>query len=30
VEQGSHEELLDAGGRYWDLYQDWAERAVAA
>jgi ABC-type transport system involved in Fe-S cluster assembly fused permease/ATPase subunit len=30
VEQGSHEELLDAGGRYWDLYRDWAERAVAA
>ena len=30
VEQGSHEELLDAGGRYWELYRDWAERAVAA
>jgi ABC-type multidrug transport system fused ATPase/permease subunit len=30
VEQGSHEELLDAGGRYWDLYRDWAERSVAA
>ncbi len=22
VEQGSHEELLDAGGRYWELYRD--------
>jgi ABC-type multidrug transport system fused ATPase/permease subunit len=30
VEQGSHEELLDAGGRYWELYRDWAERSVAA
>ncbi|MGN6170542.1 MAG: ABC transporter ATP-binding protein [Solirubrobacteraceae bacterium] len=30
VEQGNHEELLDAGGRYWELYRDWAERAVAA
>jgi ATP-binding cassette subfamily B protein len=30
VEQGSHEELLDAGGRYWELYRDWAERAIAA
>jgi ABC-type multidrug transport system fused ATPase/permease subunit len=30
VEQGSHEELLDAGGRYWELYRDWAQRAVAA
>jgi ATP-binding cassette subfamily B protein len=29
VEQGTHEELLDAGGRYWELYRDWAERAVA-
>ncbi len=30
VEQGSHEELLDAGGRYWELYRDWAQRSVAA
>ena len=30
VEQGSHEELLDAGGRYWELYRDWAERSIAA
>jgi ATP-binding cassette subfamily B protein len=25
VEQGTHEELLDAGGHYWRLYRDWAE-----
>jgi ATP-binding cassette subfamily B protein len=30
VEQGAHEELLDAGGRYWELYRDWAEQAAAA
>jgi ABC-type multidrug transport system fused ATPase/permease subunit len=29
VEDGTHEELLDAGGRYWQLYRDWAEQAVA-
>jgi ATP-binding cassette subfamily B protein len=29
VEQGTHEELLDAGGHYWRLYRDWAEQAVA-
>jgi ATP-binding cassette subfamily B protein len=29
VEQGTHDELLDAGGRYWDLYRDWAEQAAA-
>ncbi len=29
VEQGTHEELLDAGGRYWQLYRDWAEQATA-
>lgn len=29
VEQGSHEELLDAGGAYWRLYRDWAEQAAA-
>jgi ATP-binding cassette subfamily B protein len=29
VEQGTHEELLDAGGRYWELYRDWAEQASA-
>src|SRR5205814_7719612 len=25
VEQGSHEELLEARGRYWRLYRNWAE-----
>jgi ATP-binding cassette subfamily B protein len=29
VEQGSHDELLELGGRYYELYRDWAERAVA-
>jgi ABC-type multidrug transport system fused ATPase/permease subunit len=29
VERGSHEELLAAEGRYWDLYRDWAEQAAA-
>jgi ABC-type multidrug transport system fused ATPase/permease subunit len=29
VEQGTHEELLDAGGYYWRLYRDWAEQAAA-
>ena len=29
VEQGTHEELLDAHGRYWQLYRDWAEQAAA-
>jgi ATP-binding cassette subfamily B protein len=30
VEQGTHDELLEAGGRYWRLYRDWAEQAAAA
>ncbi|HZE06752.1 MAG TPA: ATP-binding cassette domain-containing protein, partial [Solirubrobacteraceae bacterium] len=30
VEAGTHEELLDAGGRYWQLYRDWAEQAAVA
>jgi ATP-binding cassette, subfamily B, bacterial len=30
VEAGTHEELLDLGGRYWELYRDWAEQAAAA
>jgi ATP-binding cassette subfamily B protein len=29
VEQGTHDELLQAGGRYWRLYRDWAEQAAA-
>ena len=29
VEQGTHDELLQAGGRYWELYRDWAEQAAA-
>jgi ABC-type multidrug transport system fused ATPase/permease subunit len=29
VEQGTHEELLEAGGHYWRLYRDWAEQAAA-
>ena len=30
VEQGTHEELLLAGGQYADLYRDWADSATAA
>ena len=30
VEQGTHEELLLAGGQYADLYRDWARSASAA
>jgi ABC-type multidrug transport system fused ATPase/permease subunit len=29
VEDGTHDELLEAGGRYWQLYRDWAEQAAA-
>ncbi len=29
VEQGTHDELLDAQGHYWQLYRDWAEQAAA-
>jgi ABC-type multidrug transport system fused ATPase/permease subunit len=29
VEQGTHDELLAAGGAYWRLYRDWAEQAAA-
>ena len=30
VEDGTHDELLEAHGRYWQLYRDWAEQASAA
>jgi ABC-type multidrug transport system fused ATPase/permease subunit len=29
VEQGTHEDLLEAGGAYERLYRDWAEQAAA-
>ena len=29
VEQGTHDELIAARGRYWDLFRDWAEQAAA-
>jgi ATP-binding cassette subfamily B protein len=29
VEQGTHDELLAAEGRYWQLYRDWADQAAA-
>jgi ABC-type multidrug transport system fused ATPase/permease subunit len=29
IEQGTHEELLEAEGRHWELYSDWAEQAAA-
>jgi ABC-type multidrug transport system fused ATPase/permease subunit len=29
AEAGTHDELLDARGRYWELYRDWAEQAAA-
>jgi ABC-type multidrug transport system fused ATPase/permease subunit len=29
MEQGTHDELLDAQGRYWQLYRDWADQAAA-
>ncbi|UGS37392.1 ABC transporter ATP-binding protein [Capillimicrobium parvum] len=29
VEQGTHDELIAAQGRYWDLYRDWAAQAAA-
>ncbi len=28
AEQGTHEELIEAQGRYWELYRDWAEQAA--
>jgi ABC-type multidrug transport system fused ATPase/permease subunit len=30
VEQGTHDELIDAEGAYFRLYRDWAEQAAAA
>jgi ABC-type multidrug transport system fused ATPase/permease subunit len=30
VESGTHDELLAAQGRYWQLYRDWAEQAAVA
>ncbi len=30
VEQGTHEELLEARGAYWDLYRDWSVQAAVA
>jgi len=30
VEDGTHDELIEAQGRYWQLYRDWAEQASAA
>jgi ABC-type multidrug transport system fused ATPase/permease subunit len=29
VEQGTHEELIEAEGRYWQLYRDWTETRAA-
>jgi ABC-type multidrug transport system fused ATPase/permease subunit len=29
VEDGTHDELLEARGHYWQLYRDWAEQAAA-
>ena len=29
VEQGTHDELLEAEGAYWRLYRDWMAQAAA-
>jgi ATP-binding cassette subfamily B protein len=29
VDEGTHDELIDAGGAYARLYRDWADQAVA-
>jgi ABC-type multidrug transport system fused ATPase/permease subunit len=30
IEQGTHDELLEARGRYWELYTDWAEARASS
>ena len=30
LEQGTHTELIEAGGRYFELYRDWTEQSAAA
>jgi len=30
AEQGTHEELIEARGRYWRLHRDWAEQAAVS
>jgi ATP-binding cassette subfamily B protein len=30
VEQGTHDELIEAGGAYWNLYRDWSEQTALA
>ena len=29
AEQGTHDELIAAGGRYYELYRDWSAQAAA-
>ena len=29
IEQGTHDELIEAQGAYWELYRDWAAQAAA-
>ena len=29
VEQGTHDELIEAGGAYAELYRDWAQQSAA-
>ena len=29
AEQGTHDELLELHGHYWELYRDWMEQAAA-
>jgi ATP-binding cassette subfamily B protein len=30
VEQGTHDELLELQGAYWELYRDWSVQAAVA